>query len=88
MKERYRNIVTDVAAKAFTKEKLLAEIDLMDKVIKEPLTQEKKVREARKEKADKFGAWVTGFFDAQPDMRVFVERRADAVAKQVEGMKK
>ena len=47
-----------------------------------------KAKDARKEKTDTFGGWVAGFFDPQPELRSFVERRADAVAKQVEAMRK
>ena len=86
--EQYRKILAEIAGKAFAKDKLLGEIDAMNMVLKEPLAREKKVREVRKEKGDTFGNWVAGFFDAQPDLRGYVERRADAVAKQVEGMKK
>jgi spore coat protein CotH len=86
--EQYRKAVAEIAAKAFTKQKLLADIDVMDKVLKEPLALEKKAKESRQEKADKVGVWVAGFFDPQPELRAYVERRAAAVAKQVEGMKK
>lgn len=85
--EQYRKIVAEIATKSFTKERILAEIDVMEKAIQEPLAREKKAKEARKEKVDRFGAWVGGFFDPQPELRTFVERRVEAVAKQVEAMK-
>ncbi len=86
--EQYRKILADIAGNAFEKKKLLADIEVMDKAIKEPLMLEQKAKAARKEQVDKFGAWVSGMFEAPPPMRVFVERRTDAVALQVMAMKK
>jgi spore coat protein H len=87
VQNQYRKILREIAANAFTKEKLLAEIDAMDKVTKEPLELERKAKEARKEKTERPGGFIAGFFDPQPELRGFVERRAAAVAKQVEGLK-
>jgi len=84
--QQYRKIVQEIATNAFTNEKLFAEIDAMEKVTANHLAAEQKAKDARKEKADKFGGWVAGFFDAQPPIRTFVERRTAAVAKQVEAM--
>lgn len=86
--EQYRKVLKEIAEKAFDKKKLLADIDTMDRAIQEPLALETKAKAARKEQIDKFGAWVAGMFDAPPAMRVFVERRTDAVAKQVATMAK
>lgn len=85
---QYRKLVQEIAATAFTKDKLLSDIDAMSKLLKEPLEREKKAKDARKEKTEQLGGWVAGFFDPQPELRSFVERRADAVAKQVEAMRK
>ena len=85
---QYRKLVVEIATNAFKKDSLLADIDAMSKVLKEPLEREKKAKDERKEKADSFGGWVAGFFDPQPGLRSFVERRADAVAKQVETLRK
>jgi spore coat protein CotH len=83
---RYRQILRDIAAQAFTKGKLLADIDVMEKALKEPLAREARAKQARKEKGDVLGALVVGLFDPQPPVRSFVERRAAAVAKQVAGL--
>jgi spore coat protein H len=84
--QRYRKIVQEIAANAFTKEKLLAEIDAMEKVTSPHLAAEAKAKSARKEKNDKPGGWIAGFFDAQPPIRSFIEGRTAAVTKQVEAM--
>ena len=83
---QYQKVVADVAQKAFTKAALLKDLDAMEAVVKDALTQEAKAKEARKEKVDKVGAWVVGLFDPQPPIRSFVERRADAVRIQIEAM--
>ncbi len=84
--ERYRKIVIEIAGVAFTRQKLLSEVDAMAKLVAEPLAQEKKAKDARQEKVDKFGAWVVGFFEPQPPIRMFVERRTAAVSAQVLGI--
>jgi spore coat protein H len=86
--QQYRKIVQEIAATAFTKEKLFAEIDAMEKVTTPHLAAEARAKAARKEKNDKPGGWIAGFFDAQPPIRSFVVGRTEAVAKQVEAMKK
>ncbi len=83
MEERYRKVVIEIAGNAFTRQKLLGEIDAMEKLLAVPLAKEKQSKDARKEKVDKFGAWVAGFFEPQPPIRTFVERRCAAVAAQV-----
>lgn len=84
--ERYRKIVIEIAGVAFTRQKLLSEVDAMAKLVAEPLAQAKKAKDARQEKVDKFGAWIAGFFEPQPQIRMFVERRTAAVSAQVLGI--
>lgn len=85
VKARYQKVLKEIAEKSFTKRKLLAEIDAMDKATREPLALEKKAMERRKEKRDGFSELVGAWF-APAEMRSYVERRADAVAKQVAAM--
>lgn len=86
--EQYRKVLKDIAENAFAKKKLLSEIDVMDKAIREPLALEAKAKAARKEQLDPIGAWVQGMLEAPPPMRSFVERRTDAVMKQIAAMAK
>ncbi len=79
MDERYRKVVIEIAGVAFTRQKLLGEIDAMEKLLAEPLAKEKQAKDARKEKVDKFGTWVAGFFEPQPPIRTFVEKRLKMV---------
>lgn len=83
--ERYQKILKELAEGCFAKEKLLAELDAIDKVIKEPLAKEKKAAEARKESAGGFGL---GGFGRGMDVRTFVEKRTTAVAAQLAGKSK
>ncbi|MSQ95659.1 MAG: hypothetical protein EXR98_14015 [Gemmataceae bacterium] len=86
--EQYRKILRELAGGAFEKKKLLADVDAMTQLLREPLALELKAKEVRKETVDKFGAWVSGFIEPQPHVRNFVERRTASVAKQLEAMKK
>ncbi|MBI3822829.1 MAG: CotH kinase family protein [Planctomycetes bacterium] len=86
VKEKYQKVLAEIAGSAFTKKKLLADIDAIEKATKEALALEKTAVGKRKEKRDAFGDMVAGWF-APAEMRSYVERRADAVAKQVATMK-
>ena len=87
MNEKYRKVLKELAEKVFTKERLFADIDAMEKVTKEPLALEAKAIEKRKEKVQGFDAVVAGWL-APAELRPFVERRAASVAGQVADMGK
>jgi spore coat protein H len=82
VKAQYEKIVRELADGPFAQKKLLAEIDALEKVTKEPLAQEEKAIEARKEKVEGFGAVVAGWL-APAEMRTYVVRRTDAVGAQL-----
>jgi spore coat protein CotH len=79
---QYQKILKEIAESAFTKKKLLADIDTIEKATKDLLALEKKAVEARKDKRDGFSEAMAGWF-APAEMRSFVERRADEVGKQI-----
>ncbi len=85
---QYRKIVAEIARGPFEKQRLLKDLESMAAVVREPLALEQKAKQARKEPVDKFGAWVKGLMEPQPNLRSFVERRTAAVSKQMESMKK
>ncbi len=85
--ERYEKIVRELAATCFAKEKLLADIDALDKATKEIVAREKRATEARKEGAG-FGFGPGGMFARTPDVRTFVAKRTESVASQLAGKSK
>lgn len=86
--EKYQQILKDLSATCFTKEKLLKDLDTIEKVTKELLPKEKKAVEARKETAGGFGP-LGGLFGRSPmDLRTFLQKRAESVEAQVAGKSK
>ncbi|MBI1831539.1 MAG: CotH kinase family protein [Planctomycetes bacterium] len=83
VKEQYAKVLKDLVGHAFAKKRVLAELSAMQDALREPLAQEKKAVEARKEKRDAVSEAFAGWF-APAEMRSFVERRAMAVAKQLD----
>src|SRR5262249_40715210 len=49
VKEKYQKLLKELAATAFTKEKVLKDLEAIEKTVKEPLAREKQAAEARKE---------------------------------------
>jgi hypothetical protein len=86
-KEKYLAIVKDLTATSFTKEKLLKELDGIEKALKEPAAKEAKAVAARREGGGGFGMGFPGggqFGQSMPP-RLFVEKRTASVAAQLEG---
>jgi putative membrane-bound dehydrogenase-like protein len=82
MGEKYQKLLKDLSEKVFTKERLLKDIEAVEKVTKEPLEKEKKAVQARKEQAGGFGPPGGGAPQA-PDLKTFAEKRTAAVAAQL-----
>jgi spore coat protein CotH len=81
IKERYQTILKDLAASAFSKERLLAEIETIETTTNEALAKEAKAVAARHESGDGFA-----FIAAQaPLPRVFVEKRTQSIQAQLAG---
>jgi putative membrane-bound dehydrogenase-like protein len=85
--EKYRSLLKELSAKEFTTERLLKEIDAIDKATKEPLAREKKAADARKEGQPGFGPPDGGAPQA-PDLKTFAEKRTASIADQLAGKSK
>lgn len=84
VKEKYHKILTELSTSCFSKERLLKEIEAIQKVTKEPLARETKAAAARKERIGGFRS-PGGMMRRTPDLRTFVERRTESVATQLAG---
>ena len=82
---KYQKIVKDMAATVFTQEKLLKDIDAIDKATCDIIARDQKAAKVRKEQAG-FPFVLPG--GDVPDLRKFVAKRVESVAKQVEGKSK
>jgi spore coat protein CotH len=79
MGERYRKLAKEVVAAAFSKEKVLADIESIRAATKGPMAREAKVMAARRESA------APTLFGPPPDLPTFVEKRSASIAAQLEG---
>jgi spore coat protein CotH len=85
MTARYQRIVREIAANAFNKERLVAEMDEIDHSIKELVAKERKATEARKEPPPRglFGEPVPP--QKMTDLRPFLNKRVEGVMAQLDG---
>lgn len=83
--DKYPAILKEMAAKAFVKDKLMAEVAALEKVVKPLLEKETKAITARKEPTGPQGFGGGMFGQPAPDLRTFVEKRSQSVAAQLEG---
>jgi putative membrane-bound dehydrogenase-like protein len=81
---KYHDLLKELSEKAFTKDRLLTEIDAIENVTKEPLANEKKAADARKEAPAGFGP-PGGAAPQPPDLRTFAQKRTASVAAQLAG---
>ena len=84
VKERYRRLLKEAAAGWFNKERLLKEVDAIDKVTKEPLAKEAKAKASRKE-GNAGGPFGGGIFGQSLPPRAFFVKRTASLAAQLEG---
>jgi spore coat protein H len=88
MSERYQKILKELADNAFAKDKVLAELTTLEKVVKDPLARETKAVAARKENTG-FGFGPPGGMPGrQLDLRTWIEKRSASVADQLAGKTK
>jgi spore coat protein CotH len=86
MQERYRKVVRELTTTAFSKERLLADLEAVEKATREPLAREKKAAEARNEAA---GFGFPGFpAGPPPDLRGWVDKRLASATAQLDGKSK
>ena len=90
--EKYQQVLKDLAATAFSKHRLLADIDEIEKATKEIKTKDAKAAAARNEGGGMFGppggGRVGPMFGRTPDLKTFVEKRTASVAAQLAGESK
>jgi spore coat protein H len=86
--ERYQLVLTELAAGAFAKEKLLADIDTIEKAAKDIKAKDAKAAAARKEGGGPGFGPSGGMFARTPDLRTFVEKRTASVTAQLAGESK
>jgi spore coat protein CotH len=86
VKEKYQKLLRELSAGCFARERLLKDLDAIEKATKEPLGKETKAAEARKERPQGFGAGPPGgMFGAGVPLKTFIERRTESVAAQLAG---
>lgn len=87
--EKYSGIVKEMAATAFIKERLLKEVEAAEAVVKPLMEKEAKAVANRKEGGlgGGFGP-PAGFAAKPPELKTFVEKRADSIATQLAGKSK
>jgi spore coat protein CotH len=89
VKEKYQKILKDLSKTVFAREKLLKDIDAIEKVTQASLAREKKAAEARNEGKGGIGFGPPGgMFGQAFKLRSFVEKRTASVIAQLEGKSK
>jgi putative membrane-bound dehydrogenase-like protein len=83
--EQYRKVLQELSQSAFSKERLMKDIEAIEKVTKEPLAKEKKAVAARKEKQGGFGPPGGA---QPPSLTVFAEKRMASLTAQLAGKTK
>ena len=87
--EQYQKLLRELAATAFAKDRLLKDVEAIEKATKEPLAREAKAVAVRKEGPGGFGFGPpSGMGGRSPDLRTFVEKRTASVVAQIEGKSK
>src|SRR5262249_43128644 len=84
---KYRKLLRELAETVFTQERLLREIEAVERVTKEPLAREKKATQAREEPPAGFGP-PGGAGPQPPAVRTFARKRAASVVAQLDGKSK
>lgn len=84
-KERYLAILKEMTETSFTKKKLLASLEEIEKTLKEPMAREAKAVAARKEgRGGGFGMFGGQFGHSMPP-RKFIDKRMESVEAQLAG---
>ncbi|HYV35431.1 MAG TPA: PVC-type heme-binding CxxCH protein, partial [Gemmataceae bacterium] len=84
---KYKQIVKDLSATIFTKDRLLKDIEAIEKATKELIAKEAKAATARKEGKGGFGG-PGGFGPKVPDLRTFIDKRTSSILAQLDGTSK
>jgi hypothetical protein len=84
--DRYQKILKELASTCFSRERLLTNLETLEKATKEPFAREAKAVSGRKENTNFFGP--PGAFGSSTTLRSFIEKRTVAVTAQLEGKSK
>lgn len=85
--EKYQQILKELAAGAFAKERLLKDVEAIERTTKDLIAKDAKAAAARKEPPGGMPFGMPGG-GQPPDLRTFVEKRTDSVAAQLAGKTK
>ena len=83
---RYEEIVKEIAAVAFSKKRLMDELNSFEAATKDILVRERKAAAARRE-GGQAGFGPPGMFGSVPEIKPFVEKRTESVVAQLAGQK-
>src|SRR5262249_58009550 len=81
---KYTKVLKELSTTCFTKERLLKDIEAIEKATKGPLAREAKAVAARRKGAPGFGP-PGGMFGRPPTLRTFVAKRTASVGAQLAG---
>jgi hypothetical protein len=87
IRSRYEEIVKEIAAIAFSKNRLMDELESFEAAAKDILARERKAAVARRENGQ-VGFGPLGMFGRVPEIKLFVEKRTESVAAQLAGKSK
>jgi len=87
VREKYQKLLKELTAKAFTKDQLIKDAEVIDKATKDIREKEAKAVAARKEPPPGFGG-PGGVGPQPPNIKRFAEKRAESVAAQLAGKSK
>lgn len=84
--EKYHNLLKELAAGCFAKQRLLVELEALASATKDLIAQEWRSAEARGESSSDFGP--PAMFGTPPALKTFVDKRTESVALQLAGKSK
>jgi putative membrane-bound dehydrogenase-like protein len=84
---KYHKILRELSTTCFTRERLLKDVEAIEKATKGPLAREAKAAAARRKRTGGFGP-PGAMFGTPPSLRTFVAKRTASVAAQLAGKSK
>src|SRR5262249_14830388 len=84
---KYQKLLKELSETVFTRDRIVGEIEAIEKLTKEPLPKEKMATEARREAPPGFGP-PGGAAPQPPDLRTFAQKRTTSVSAQLAGTSK
>jgi putative membrane-bound dehydrogenase-like protein len=87
VKEKYLKLLKELSQKSFTSQRLVREIEAIERLTRKPLAKEQKAAKARKEAPAGFGP-PNGAMPQPPGLKTFAEKRTASVVAQLAGKRK